>query len=114
MQGKKTGGRVKGTPNHATRLAREAIAKFVDGNAHRLQTWLDEIAAADNGALKAFTAFTDLLEYHVPKLGRVEHIGDDGGPIQLKIISYGDGTAKQLGPKKLSAGGVEGSVERVP
>jgi hypothetical protein len=37
-------GRPKGTPNKSTALAREAIAKFVDGNSHKLQEWLDEIA----------------------------------------------------------------------
>jgi len=37
----KTGGRVAGVPNKSTALAREAIAKFVDGNSHKLQEWLD-------------------------------------------------------------------------
>jgi hypothetical protein len=37
-------GRPAGTPNKATSDARAAIALFVDGNAHRLQEWLDMIA----------------------------------------------------------------------
>ena len=36
-------GRPKGVPNKSTALAREAIAKFVDGNSDRLQEWLDAI-----------------------------------------------------------------------
>jgi hypothetical protein len=67
-------------PNKATANAREAIARFVDGNADRLTQWLDEIYAAD-GARAAFNCFTDLIEYHVPKLARHEHTGKDGGPM---------------------------------
>ena len=37
------GGRAVGTPNKSTAKAREAIAAFVDGNAHQLQTWLDRL-----------------------------------------------------------------------
>jgi len=69
--GKKTGGRKKGTPNKSTQAAREAISAFVDGNADRLEDWLDKIEQQD-GPLAAFKAFTDLLEYHVPKLSRSE------------------------------------------
>jgi hypothetical protein len=74
------GGSRKGCPNKSTANAREAIARFVDGNADRLQEWLDEIANKD-GPKAAFTCFTDLLEYHVPKLARHEHTGKDGGPM---------------------------------
>lgn len=76
----KTGGRKPGVPNKATALAREAIATFVDGNAGRLQGWLDEIAAQE-GAKVAFQCFMDVVEYHVPKLARTEHTGKDGGPL---------------------------------
>jgi hypothetical protein len=34
-EGRKTGGRLAGTPNKATSDARQAIATFVDGNAHQ-------------------------------------------------------------------------------
>lgn len=88
-KGRKTGGRVKGAPNKVTAEARAAIAKFVDGNAHRLQTWLDDVA---NGVLdpegkkyvlppdpqKAFELFQSVIEYHVPKLARTELTGADG------------------------------------
>jgi hypothetical protein len=83
-KGKKTGGRALGSPNKATAAAREAIAAFVDGNADRLQGWLDEIHA-DKGAEAAFKCFSDLLEYHVPKLARHEHSGVDGKPQELNI-----------------------------
>ena len=84
-KGLKTGGGSrKGVPNKDTANARQAIASFVDGNADRLQGWLDEIAK-DQGPVAAFKCFSDLLEYHVPKLARTEVTGADGGPQELKI-----------------------------
>jgi len=59
-----------GSPK-ATLAAREAIAKFVDGNSEKLQIWLDEIHATD-GARAAFDCFTKLLEFHVPKQSRAD------------------------------------------
>jgi len=83
-KGRKGGpGRPKGVPNESTQLAREAIARFVDGNAGRLQGWLEEIHA-NKGAEAAFRCFSDLLEYHVPKLARHEHSGVDGGKIEIE------------------------------
>lgn len=103
--GKKTGGRHKGVPNKSTTNAREAIARFIDGNAHRLQGWLDEIAKSKkHGPTVAMRCLTDLLEYHVPKLGRVELTGEDGGPLQVKLVNYSP--TEQLGPKALPAKGV--------
>jgi hypothetical protein len=49
-----------------------------------LQGWLDEIHA-EKGAEAAFKCFSDLLEYHVPKLARHEHSGVDGKPQELNI-----------------------------
>ena len=79
---KKTGGRVAGVPNKSTALAREAIAKFVDGNSHMLQKWLDEIAMNEKlGPKIAFDCFMQVAEYHVPKLARTEHTGDETKPV---------------------------------
>lgn len=78
------GGSRKGVQNKSTANAREAIARFVDGNADRLQGWLDEIAA-EQGALMAFRCFTDVVEYHVPKLARTTVIGDPDAPLQAKL-----------------------------
>jgi hypothetical protein len=78
----KTGGRSVGTPNKSTALAREAIAKFVDGNSHKLQEWLEEIANNEKlGPKVAFDCFMQVAEYHVPKLARTEHTGDATAPI---------------------------------
>jgi hypothetical protein len=66
-KGVKTGGGSrKGSPNKATAAAREAIARFVDGNADRLQGWLDEIHA-EKGAQAAFDCFTTRLANPPPQ-----------------------------------------------
>ena len=84
-------GRVKGTPNKATAQAREAIADFVDGNAHRLTGWLDQVA--ETNPERAFQLFQSVIEYHVPKLARTDNTvtGADGGAIVHRIeVSFGD------------------------
>lgn len=78
----KGAGRPAGSPNKSTALAREAIAKFVDGNADKLQEWLDAIAMNEKlGPKVAFDCFMQVAEYHVPKLARVEQVGDASAPI---------------------------------
>ncbi len=76
----------KGTgrkPDPSTVLARQAIASFVDGNASRIEGWLDEIYQQE-GALKALQAFESLIEYRVPKLSRVEHKGEVHTEVVIK------------------------------
>jgi hypothetical protein len=85
------GGRALGTPNKSTAKAREAIAAFVDGNAHQLQTWLEQIAKDERyGPKTAFECFMAVAEYHVPKRARQEHVGADNGPIEL-VVKWQDG-----------------------
>lgn len=101
-------GRPRGIPNKATAEARAAIATFVDGNAHKLQDWLDVVANGkpllnkdgqpqytDDGVQKwevkpdpdrAFTLFQSVIEYHVPKLARNELTGDKDNPIVIDKI----------------------------
>ena len=99
--GERYGGRAKGTPNKATTNAREAIASFVDGNAHRLTEWLDQVASGtpkldEEGnptgeyavlpnPAKAFDMFQSVVEYHIPKLARTEHTGDPNNPVQMDM-----------------------------
>jgi hypothetical protein len=109
-EGKKTGGRVAGTPNKATFEARQAIGAFVDGNAHRLTEWLDKVADGVKGEVqnkdgeivevyvvppnpaKAFDMFQSVVEYHVPKLGRMEVMGNDEKPVVVEhnLNVFGD------------------------
>ena len=88
-KGRKTGGRTKNTPNVATATAREAIARLVDGNTHRLEGWLDQIADdPDLGPMAAWRCMMDVLEYHIPKLARTELTGDKGGPLEVTVVDY--------------------------
>jgi hypothetical protein len=80
IKGQKKPNQGKRGPGKATLAAREAIARFVDGNSDKLQGWLDEIARED-GPQAAFKCFMDVVEYHVPKLARTEHTGKDGAPL---------------------------------
>lgn len=77
-------GRPVGTPNKATTLAREAIAKFVEGNVDRLNGWLDAIA--NESPKDAFNCFMDVVEYHIPKLARSEITGKDGKELSLAAL----------------------------
>lgn len=63
-------GRPFGAVSEKTKLARDAIAHFVDGNVDRLTGWLDRIAEDDPAG--AFDRFMSVVEYHIPKLARVE------------------------------------------
>jgi hypothetical protein len=75
-------GRKQGSVNKSTAMAREAIAIFVDANSHKLQEWLDEIAISEkHGPKVAFDCFMQVAEYHVPKLARVEQVGDVTAPV---------------------------------
>ena len=81
--------RPKGSPNKATQAAREAIAAFVDGNAHRLAEWLDAVANGDPendikpNPAKAFEMFQSVVEYHVPKLARTELANAEGQAFRI-------------------------------
>lgn len=76
-------------PPKATLHAREAIARLVDGNAERMQEWLDQIAQKD-GPRAAWQCMMDVIEYHIPKLARTEHTGPDGGPIPVRAVEMSD------------------------
>jgi len=96
--------RPKGSPNKATQAAREAIAAFVDGNAHKLEGWLKAIAEGDPAndikpnPAKAFELYNSVIEYHVPKLNRTELTGANGGPVEtvtrIELFPMADGNGK--------------------
>jgi hypothetical protein len=84
----KGAGRPLGSPNKSTALAREAIARFVDGNSHKLQEWLEALSFLTKyGPKQAFDCFMQVAEYHVPKLARTEHTGSEEKPIRY-VISW--------------------------
>ena len=86
-------GRPAGVPNKATSQAREAIARFVDGNAPSMQKWLEQVAEGvkndENKYIvlpnpeKAFGMLQSVMEYHLPKLARTEHSSDEDQPVKI-------------------------------
>jgi hypothetical protein len=62
----KTGGRKKGTPNHVTRDIRASLRDLAEGNAHRVQEWLDRVAEDDPA--EATRLWLYLLRYVTPTL----------------------------------------------
>lgn len=86
-------GRPKGSPNKSTAMAREAIAQFVEGNTHRMQEWLQQVAEGVRNdedkyivlpnPEKAFGMLQSVMEYHLPKLARTEHTGDEDQPVKV-------------------------------
>lgn len=92
-KGRKTGGRLKGTPNRATADVRRAFADLLERNADKFNSWLTRVAATDPA--RALELASKLAEYHIPKLGRVEHTGHEGGPLQVSIQRFTDGPAPE-------------------
>jgi len=86
----KAGGRVKGTPNKVTTEFRETITKLLESNADNFAVWVQQVAEghgetkADPG--KAIDLLAKLAEYAAPKLGRIEHTGEGGGPVLNEIV----------------------------
>jgi len=81
-------GRPRGTPNKATTAVREAIALFAEQNVGKLQIWLD--ATARRNPEKAAEMFLRALEYYIPKLGRLEHAGEDGRELRIVLVDPTD------------------------
>jgi hypothetical protein len=61
-------GRPKGSINRATADVRQAIAVVATAEAPNISAWLNEI----EDPAKRLDLFLRMLEYHVPKLGRLE------------------------------------------
>lgn len=61
--------------------SREAIARVVEGSADKIAGWIESIER-DEGPKAALDAFIRLAEYALPKLARVEAVGDNGGPVE--------------------------------
>jgi hypothetical protein len=83
----KRGGSIKGSANKATTRTRTAIASLIDQD-FTLKDMQRLIAKVEQqeGAKAAFQCYTQLLDFTLPKLARVEHTGKDGEELSLKHI----------------------------
>ena len=91
-KGQKPGpGRPPGTPNKATREFRDTVRRLLEDNSENVGRWLALVAEGDgseNGKPdpgRALDLMAKLAEFATPKLGRVEHTGEDGGPVKHSV-----------------------------
>lgn len=82
-------GRKAGIPNKVTQEFRETVRQLLEDNSENVKRWLTLVAEGDGtdhgkpDPAKALDLIAKLAEFAAPKLGRVEHVGDGGGPVQI-------------------------------
>ena len=79
-------GRPKGVPNKVTMDFKKAVVNLMEFAAPQMVDWLGQVAAEDPS--KALDLINKLADYAFPKLGRTEHVGDGGGPVQVQRVTY--------------------------
>jgi hypothetical protein len=83
----KTGGRRKGVPNKATaEKAAEIAASGLTPLDYMLSVMRDETVPRP----ERVDAANKAAPYIHPKLASIEHTGEDGGPLVVKIIRFED------------------------
>lgn len=86
-------GRPAGAPNKVTREFRETVRNLLESNAENVGRWLTLVAEGDGTERgrpdpgKALDLLARLAEFAAPKLGRVEHVGEGGGPVRFTLDS---------------------------
>ena len=82
-------GKPKGATNKVTREFKATVQKLLEDNAENVGAWLVQVAEGhgENKAdpAKALDLLAKLAEFAAPKLGRVEHVGEGGGPVLQEI-----------------------------
>jgi hypothetical protein len=87
-------GRPKGSPNKVNQEFRETVRRLLEDNASNVGRWLTLVAEGDGSDHgrpdpgRALDLLAKLAEYAAPKLGRVEHVGDGGGPVRIVATSH--------------------------
>ena len=82
-------GRPPGIPNKITVEFRQTVQKLLDDNRDNVSRWLTLVAEGDGSEHgrpdpgKALDLLAKLAEFAAPKLNRIEHVGDGGGPVQI-------------------------------
>jgi len=75
-------GRKIGALTKTTVDVREAIAQFAKANVEHMGEWLNAV----EDPAKRLDLYLRAIEYHIPKLGRTELTGKDGGNINITRI----------------------------
>lgn len=83
-------GKPKGATNKVTREFKATVQKLLEDNADNVGAWLVQVAEGHGeqkaDPAKALDLLAKLAEFAAPKLGRVEHVGDGGGPVLNEIV----------------------------
>jgi hypothetical protein len=83
-------GRPKGVPNKVTTEFRETIRQLLADNSENVGLWITQVAEGSGvtpgDPAKALDLLAKLAEFAAPKLGRVEHVGEGGGPVLNEIV----------------------------
>lgn len=67
-QGKKYGGRTKGTPNKDVKQLRDSLTFLFENNIEQFEDWFNKVA--DKDPAKAIELSIRMAEYCIPKLNR--------------------------------------------
>jgi hypothetical protein len=84
-------GRPRGSPNKNTAEVREAVARLVSMNIEDADEWLSMVAYGDDelgvkaDPGKALDLLAKISEFHIPKLGRTEVVGDADKPLHIGL-----------------------------
>jgi hypothetical protein len=81
-------GRKKGVPNRVTADVREVIAMCSHELAPDLIKWIRR--TAKRNPAKAAELFLRAIEYHIPKVSKLELSGPGGGPLSTVSIDTSD------------------------
>lgn len=79
--GRKTGGRVKGTPNKSTAERRERVSAVLNLLFESVEVDIKQLSPKDRTNL-----LTDLLEFDIPKLNRTEVKQEGDNQLIIKVI----------------------------
>lgn len=83
-------GKPKGATNKVTREFKATVKKLLEDNADNVGAWLVQVAEGHGeqkaDPAKALDLLAKMAEFAAPKLGRVEHVGEGGGPVLNEIV----------------------------
>ena len=83
-QGRKTGGRQKGTPNEITKELRERVTTFLSDNWSLIESDFEKLTPKDR-----LIFYERLLSYGLPKLGSFD-LTTDGQTLKKQVFKIGN------------------------